>query len=88
MITDNGQGISIEVYKGQIQKVIMKDDTSYFGVLLVENGFVTQDEVDNMLSEPSNIPLGQRLMDANYISPHSIEIIQKQQLAIRLSKSI
>ena len=73
---------------GCIDKVIHHDAESYFGVLLVENGFTSHEEVEEMLKSKNKKPIGERLVDASSLSPHAIEIVQHEQMVIRLSKTI
>lgn len=74
--------------KGHIVDVQMKDKESYFGVLLVEMGFTSPEEVEESLASQGGKPIGQLLIDANALSPHAIGIVRTEQLAIRLSKTI
>ncbi|MCB0412402.1 MAG: response regulator [Bdellovibrionales bacterium] len=66
----------------------MKDKESYFGVLLVEMGFTSPEEVEKSLASQGGKPIGQLLIDANALSPHAVNIVRSEQLAIRLSKTI
>lgn len=73
---------------GRIDKVIHHDEESYFGVLLVEKGFTTLEAVEEGLALVDDRPLGKRLVDNSTLSPHAVEIIQHEQMIIRLSKTI
>lgn len=73
---------------GQIDSVVHHDAESYFGLLLVERGFCTHEEVAEFLSNPSKKPIGQKLVDAAILSPHAVAVVQKDQMVIRLSKTI
>lgn len=79
---------SVLFHKGKITNIQMPDVESYFGVLLVEMGFTSIDEVEESLKSQKGKPLGQLLIDANALSPHAIQIVLTEQLAIRVSKSI
>jgi tetratricopeptide (TPR) repeat protein len=67
----------------------MKDAESYFGVLLMEHGFINNDDLESGLSHhvPKK-PIGEKLVDASHLSPHAIYVVQKEQMIIRLSKII
>lgn len=73
---------------GRIVQLKHYDTESYFGVLLVEKGFTSAQEVEDSLALPSSKRIGERLVDTNSLSPHAINIVQVEQMAIRLSKTI
>lgn len=73
---------------GEIVQVAIQDKTSYFGVLLVERGFTSNEELEESLSSDSKKPIGQRLVDASAMSPHAVQLVHKDQMAIRLSKTV
>lgn len=75
---------SLSFSSGKIVKVMVKDPQSFFGALLVEKGYVMAEELELTLSAPSTKRVGERLVDANLISPHITDIIQSEQMAIRL----
>ena len=88
-ITYDGEHKSIVGFQdGKIDKVIHHDTESYFGVLLVEKGFTSYEEVEEGLAQNDNKPIGERLVDASSLSPHAIEIVQHDQMVIRISKTI
>ncbi|MCB9026603.1 MAG: response regulator [Bdellovibrionaceae bacterium] len=80
--------IHIKFNNGQIFQVDSNDRESYFGVLLIENGFATPEEVAKGLALSSNLPIGQRMWSTNTLSPHAIDLVHQEQLSIRLSKII
>ena len=60
------------------------DMNSYLGVLLVKNNLVSKNDIKTLLNEKTDIPLGERLVEGCYISPHHLHKMLKEQLAIRL----
>ncbi|MCB0350665.1 MAG: DnaJ domain-containing protein [Bdellovibrionales bacterium] len=78
----------IGFHKGRIDQVQYPDTESYFGVLLIEKGFTTKQELNEGLNQQNEKPIGQRLVDSSSLSPHAIDIIQHEQMIIRLSKTI
>lgn len=80
--------IKIKLTQGYIYQVESNDTESYFGVLLIENGFSTPEEVAKGLALESQLPIGQRLWSTNTLSSHAIDIVHQEQLSIRLSKII
>ncbi len=79
---------TVSFHKGQICELSIEDKRSYFGVLLVEKGFSTEDEIEEILSQPGDQPIGQKLVEAHALSPHAITLVLKEQMLIRLSKTI
>ncbi len=88
LIDIDGQASALHFSKGDIVEVNVQDKTSYFGVLLIENGFTSPEEVEQNLSLDDKRPIGVRLVDAHALSPHAIKIALTQQMSIRLSKTI
>ena len=72
--------------EGHINRFKSGDMKSYLGVLLVKNELVSKEDVKKLLSEKSDVPLGDRLVAGCYISPHHLHKMLKEQLAIRLFK--
>jgi CheY-like chemotaxis protein len=86
---DDGRLSQIGFNRGRIDYVKYADVESYFGVLLVEKGFTSPEEVDEILAQTSDgKPLGEKLIESSYLSPHAIEIVQHEQMLIRISKMI
>lgn len=79
---------SISFYKGKIVEVDIQDKESYFGTLLVERGFTSAEEVEFGLANKRSKRIGETLVDLNSLSPHAIDIIQADQMSIRLSKTL
>lgn len=88
IINAEGETSSVTFSEGEITQVNIQDKTSYFGVLLVEHGFTSNEEVTIGLNETSEKPIGERLVEANALSPHAISLVRQEQSAIRLSKTI
>jgi CheY-like chemotaxis protein len=84
--SDNGEVASVGISQGRIVQISRADAKSYFGVLLVEMGFISQAEMDEAISRGAkNRKVGERLVEANVLSPHAIEIVLAEQQALRLS---
>ncbi len=87
--SENSPPSSISFYGGKIIQVHLPDTTSYMGVLLVEMGFTSSTEVESSLSSSGqNKPIGQKLIEAGALSPHAVQVVMQEQMAIRLSKII
>ena len=89
IISADGEVCGIGVKKGQIVQVNQKDSKSYFGVLMVEYGFISQVELDEVMKVGGKTKkMGERLVEANVLSPHAIQIVMSEQQGLRLSKTI
>ena len=88
VVEAGGDLFGITFYNGKIIKIDTNHSKSYLGNLLVEKGFINRELVDKALSQPSRKKLGERLVQENYLSPHAIDEVMADQLAIRLSKTI
>ncbi len=86
---DDGRSSHVGFNRGRIDFVKHPDVESYFGVLLVEKGFTTPEEVEEILAQTSGGKrIGEMLIENSYLSPHAIEIVQHEQMVIRISKTI
>lgn len=89
VISADGDVAGIGFLSGEIVQVFQDDHKSYFGVLMVEHGFISQAELDEVMkASPTTKKLGERLVEANVLSPHAIAIVMAEQQGLRLSKII
>lgn len=89
IISADGDPSSVGFKNGEIIQVTNRDQKSYFGVLLVEHGFIEQEELDAAMELTASAKkLGERLVDANLLSPHAISIVMAEQQGIRLGKIV
>ena len=85
-ITDSDEKSKVLFQSGNIVNVEVKDPKSYIGGLLVKHNLVEKEVIKKMLSEESDEPLGVRLIEGCYISPHSLNRVLKEQMVIKLFK--
>lgn len=89
IISADGDVSGVGFSNGEIVQVYQEDLKSYFGVLMVENGFISQADLDEVMKNPSQSKkLGERLVEANALSPHAIEVVMTEQQGLRLSKTV
>jgi CheY-like chemotaxis protein len=89
ILSAEGDPALVGFKSGEIIQVANRDQKSYFGVLLVEHGFIEQEELDAAMHETVSVKkLGERLVDANLLSPHAISIVMAEQQGIRLGKIV
>lgn len=85
-ITDSDEKAKVLFKSGNIVNVEVKDPKSYIGGLLVKHNLVAKEVIKRMLSEESKDPLGVRLIEGCYVSPHSLNKVLKEQMIIKLFK--
>lgn len=88
IITADGEVAGVGFQKGNIVQVNLKDTQSYFGVLLVEKGFISPAELEDVLAKGKTRRMGEQLVEANVLSPHAVSIVISEQQSIRLSKTV
>lgn len=88
LISGAGDLNTISFFNGQVFSVKTPDKDSYFGGLAVGYGFVSPEEVLEALKNPSTKRLGQKLIESLSLSPHAINVILEEQLALRLSQTV
>ncbi len=88
VVSSDGDVSILWFHNGKLTQVQLQDRTSYFGVLLVEMGFTTPEEVDEVLAQNNGNPIGERLVAAHSLSPHAIHVVREEQMLIRLSKTV
>ncbi len=88
LITGHGDISSLSFFDGRIFSVRTPDKDTYFGGIAIGFGFVTPDDVLDALKSPSTKRLGQKLIESFSLSPHAINVILEEQLALRLSQCI
>ncbi len=76
--------IEIHLKSGAIVKAVVDDPKSFFGALLVDKNFISVEMLETTLQQKSSKRIGERLVDANLVSPHVIDIINAEQLGIRV----
>lgn len=79
---------SISMQQGQIVRLTSSNQDTYLGAILLEQGLTTAEELEQALSEQSNLRIGETLIHANFLSPHAIDIALKEQTKVRLSQFI
>ena len=90
MVSADGEVCGVGFEEANIVQVNQDDARSYFGVLMVESGFITQAELDGVLNskEKTKLKIGERLVSANVVSPHAISLVMAEQQGIRLSRTV
>ncbi|MGZ3723579.1 MAG: response regulator [Bdellovibrionales bacterium] len=88
LISASGDVSSVNFYHGNVCMVKTPDKDSYFGSLAVSHGFVSPQDVLEALKNPGASPLGTKLIESMSLSPHAINVILAEQMALRLSQTI
>lgn len=87
---NTGEPSVLKFHQGQLAQIISQDQRSFFGVLLVEMGFTSSEEIEAIMNLESSqaLPIGERLVKAQSISPHAIRVVREEQLVLRLSQTL
>lgn len=85
----NGDIAGVGFSKGEIVQVNIKNEASLLGLLLVEQGYLDRQDLNEALdANANNKMIGQYLVESNLVSPHAITIVLKEQLIWRLKRLI
>jgi len=86
----DGREAKIHFTDGKIVRVEHYSKESFFGALLVEKRLISKAELDETIQKPQGEQkrIGERLVDANLISPHIISVVNTEQMGIRLSSLV
>jgi len=84
----DGHVSGVSLSNGVIVGVDIEDKTTYLGEMLIQSGYALVEDVQEALSDKSPRRLGQRLIQANKLSPHAFDLILTEQMNIRLSRTI
>jgi CheY-like chemotaxis protein len=85
---ETGDVSGISFSQGAIVAVDIADQETFLGKLLIESGFVLPDDLNQVLNIKSSKKMGERLIQANVLSPHAFNIVMSSQMSIRLSRTI
>ena len=83
----NGDIAGVGFDQGLVVQVHIKNEISLLGLLLVEQGYLDRMDLGQALeANTNNKMIGKFLVESNYVSPHSINIVLKEQLTWRLKR--
>lgn len=88
LISGVGDMSTVSFYDGRIFAVRTPDKETFFGALAVDFGFVAADDIVDAVRNPSTKRIGQKLIESFSLSPHAINVILEEQLALRLSQCV
>jgi CheY-like chemotaxis protein len=78
----------IVFFKGNIIHVGSEDPQSFIGRLLLSRGYVFIEDLESVLKISSNKRVASRLVEENLLSPHALDEVLQEQMALRMSKII
>lgn len=85
----DGSVSGITISKGSITAVDIEDQETYLGSMLIQSGYILPDDLQKVLKDKSNTrKIGEKLIDQNLMSPHALDIVLREQMNIRLSRTI
>ena len=83
-----GQVYGVSFSNGSIVQVDFPDENTFLGALLIDHGFIDSTELESVAQNKDGSRLGQKLMQANLVSPHALDVVMTEQMNIRLSKTV
>lgn len=84
----SGAVSGVSFSNGHIVGVDAEDKTTFLGEMLIQSGFALPENVREALSARTNQKIGQRLIQANHLSPHAFDLILTEQMNLRLSRTM
>lgn len=85
---NDGRTYTISYYDGAVFLIHCPDKETFFGALAVGFGFITPEQLFRALTTPGKKRLGEKLIESMHLSPHALQVILEEQLALRLSQTI
>ena len=85
----NGAVSGITFSQGNITAVDIDDQRTFLGEMLIQQGYILADDLKEALRDKSNKrKIGEKLIESNMMSPHALDIVLREQMNIRLSRTI
>ena len=88
MVTTTGDLNTVCLHQGHIFAVRTPDPDTAFGTLSVCLGLLDPEDLAEALENPEQKLIGQKLIESVSMSPHALELVMQEQLALRLSQTI
>ena len=76
----------VEFVEGSAFKVLSSNQESYFGALLIEYNIALEEDIESILQEKDDQPIGKRLLNKGLLNHHMLGLILREQVKIRLSQ--
>lgn len=85
----NGDIAGVGFSAGEVIQVHIQNEESLLGLLLVEKGYLDRADLNKAVeAQQDNKRIGEYLVEHNFVSPHAIQIVLKEQLMWRLKRLI
>jgi ActR/RegA family two-component response regulator/tetratricopeptide (TPR) repeat protein len=85
----DGSLSGITFCEGAITAVDIEDEMTFVGAMLIQSGYLLPDDFDKAFNDKSNSrKIGQKLVEGNLLSPHALDIVLREQMNIRLSRTL
>lgn len=86
LYSEKGTVFGVSFSNGMITNVDVEDRKTVLGEMLIQSGYVNPVDLKSVLEDKrTNLKLGQKLIQANLLSPHAFDLILLEQMNIRLS---
>ncbi|MFN7906460.1 MAG: response regulator, partial [Pseudobdellovibrionaceae bacterium] len=85
----NGAVSGITFSQGKIIAVDIDDQRTFLGEMLIQQGYILAEDLKEALRDKANNrKLGEKLIELNMMSPHALDIVLREQMNIRLSRTV
>lgn len=88
IVNKNRRISGVSFADGKIVGVDISDSDTHLGKLLIQSGFLTLADLEDVLKIGGQKKIGEKLIHANMLSPHALEIVLRNQMLIRLAQTI
>lgn len=88
IVKDSDEVSGVSLSQGKIVAVDIADTETQLGTLLLQAGDVIPEDLNELLKSSSKKKLGERLIEANALSPHLFKQALNYQMSLRLSRTI
>ena len=88
IVAEGGDVSGIVFSEGVITGVDIADKETYLGKLLIESGYIRPEDLNEVLNIRNTKKIGDKLIQANLLSPHGFNIVLSNQMSLRLSRTI
>lgn len=88
IVKENGEVSGVSLSQGKIIGVDIIDKETQLGQLLIEAGYLMRDDLTAALNINNQKRIGEKLIQANLLSPHAFNIALENQMKIRISRTI
>ncbi len=88
IISDKNEIYGVSFSNGSIVQIDNKDQTTYLGQLLVNEGYITESDLKYLLKDKTSGPIGQQLLKLKKMTKEQLIEVLLKQITLRLTQLI